>query len=343
MTFARSPHPETLPDAARSVSDPSRRGFLAGLAALFATATFGLAPPLSAAASRDRRVQRGTVATTAARAPQRTGGFQTGNNLSTEINDHIQHLRRTGRIRANERTAWLIYDFTSQRYLVTINASTPYQSASMVKPFVALAFFHKVREGKLQYTPYRRGRMEAMIQSSNNQATNYFIDLVGQTSRRSGPAEVEHTLKRYHPGIFRQTRIVERIPPGGRTYRNRASALDYHRFLHALWYDQFPYSGELKRVMHLPNRNRIYTGVPQVARQTQVLHKTGTTAQLCGNIGILIARGRDGRRYPYTFVGIIEKSQRTKNFTVWKDDRGDVIRDVSGIAYSHLQRLHNLV
>ncbi len=342
MTSDRSSHPEVLFDAACSVPQPSRRTFLAGLATLFATAAFGLVPQSSTAGPRDRGPQRGTFAM-AAPVPQRTGHFQVGNDLSAEINNYIQSLRRTGRIRANERTAWLIYDFTSRRYLVIINASVPHQSASMVKPFVALAFFHKVREGKLQYTPYRRGRMEAMIQGSNNQATNYFIDLVGQTSHRSGPAEVEHTLKRYHPGIFRQTRIVERIPPGGRTYRNRASALDYHRFLHALWYDQFPYSGELKRVMHLPNRNRIYTGVPQVARQTQVLHKTGTTAQLCGNIGILIARGRDGRRYPYTFVGIIEKSRRAGNFTAWKDDRGDVIRDVSGIAYNHLQRLHNLV
>lgn len=341
MTFTQPSHPEILSDVIPSVPDPSRRAFLAGLLTLLAPAAFGLAPPSAAAAPRDRRGQRATVAT--ARYPRQHTELRFASNLGAEINGYIQDLRRTGRIRANERTAWLVYDFTSRRYLVTINAGLSHQSASMVKPFVALAFFHKVREGKLQYTPYRRGRMESMIQSSNNQATNYFIDLLGQTSRRSGPAEVEHTLKRYHPGIFRQTRIVERIPAGGRTYRNRASALDYHRFLHALWYDQLPYSRELKRLMHLPNRNRIYTGVPEVARQTQVLHKTGTTAQLCGNIGILIARGRDGRRYPYTFVGIIEKSRRTKNFTVWKDDRGDVIRDVSGITYNHLQRLHNLV
>ena len=342
MTLTHSPHPEILPDIPSSVPEPSRRAFLAGLATLFATTALGLAPQSGTAGPRDPRIQRGTVAM-ATRAPRQAGGFQAGNNLSAEINSYIQGLRRAGRIPANERTAWLIYDFTSRRYLVTINASVPHQGASMIKPFVALAFFQKVREGRLHYTPDRRRRMEAMIQSSNNDATNYFIDLVGQTSQRSGPAEVDYTLKRHYPGIFRQTRIVERIPPGGRTYRNRASALDYHRFLHALWYDQLPHSRELKRVMHLPNRSRLHTGVPQVARETQILHKTGTTAQLCGNIGILIAQGQNGRRYPYTFVGIIEKSHRTKNFTVWKDDRGDVIRKVSGMTYSHLQRVHNLV
>ena len=59
----------------------------------------------------------------------------------------MSDLRRTGRLAANECTAWLVYDFTSQRYLASINAGLPYQSASMIKPFIALAFFNKVREG----------------------------------------------------------------------------------------------------------------------------------------------------------------------------------------------------
>ena len=96
------------------------------------------------------------------------------------------------------------------------------------------------------YTPYHRWRMEAMIQRSDNRATNYFIELLNRTSRRSGPAEAQHTLKRRNPGIFRQTRIVGRIPSGGRSYRNKASALDYSRFLQALWHDRLPYSGEIK-------------------------------------------------------------------------------------------------
>jgi len=70
----------------------------------------------------------------------------------------------------DERTAWLVYDFTSGRFLVTINAGMSYQSASMIKPFIALAFFHKVREGRLHYTPLHRQRMEAMIQRSDNKA-----------------------------------------------------------------------------------------------------------------------------------------------------------------------------
>ena len=283
------------------VSDRSRRTFLAGLGILLGSGL--VAAPLMATAARwtePPTVLRPTSRRSRAPTAQRPQPRPQIITLNTTILRYLSDLRRTGRLAANERTAWLVYDLTSQRYLASINAGLPYQSASMIKPFIALAFFNKVREGALQYTAYHRARMEAMIQRSDNEATNYFIALLDQTSRRSGPAEAEYTLKRRQPDIFRQTRIVERIPASGRTYRNRASALDYHRFLLALWHGQLPYAAELKRLMHLPNRDRIYSEATGVARQTQVFDKTGTTAQLCGDMGILVARGRDGRSYPYT-------------------------------------------
>lgn len=264
-------------------------------------------------------------------------------NLNVSIQRYLTHQRQLGRVTTNERTAWLVYDFTSGRYLATINAGLPYQSASMIKPFIALAFFHKVEDGTFDYTSFRQQQMEAMIQYSSNRATNYFIGLLNQISPRSGPAETERTLKRRNPGIFRSTRIVEHIPKSGRTYRNRASALDYHRFLQALWYDQLPYSEEIKRLMHLPNRDRIYTGAREVPQGTIVFDKTGTTARLCGNMGIVVARGNDGRHYPYTFIGIIEKARSTTNYGLWSSVRGNVIRGVSNITYNHLRRMYGLV
>ena len=333
-------HSDALIDEAQSATDPARRLFLAGLGSLLAT-VFGVVPESSEAARSRRDVPNNALLRDFRRPARSTRTDRLA--IEAEIEGYIKGLRRLGRIKPNESTAWLVYDFTTRRYLVTINATRSHQSASMVKPFIALAFFHKVREGKLQYTAFRRARMEAMIQRSDNSATNYFIDLLNRTSRRSGPAEAEQTLKRYYPDIFRHTRIVERIPGGGRTYRNKASALDYHRFLYALWYNRLPYSAELKRLMNLPNRDRVYSGAHGVARQTWVLDKTGTTARLCGDMGILIAQGRNGRRYPYTFVGIIEKSRSAGNYKAWKDDRGDVIREVSSLAYAHLQRMHNLV
>lgn len=328
------------------VSSASRRTFLARFATLFTTAGLGILPQFSMAA---RWMEPPPVArpNESIRYFQPPASYQNRLPEPTDLNFIVQRyltqLRQTGRLATNERTAWLVYDFTSRRFLVTINPSTPYQSASMIKPFIALAFFHKVWEGALSYTPLQRQRMEAMIQRSDNRATNYFIELLNRTSHRSGPAEAERTLKQRHPGVFRHTRIVERIPGGGRTYRNRASALDYHRFLQALWYDQLPYSGELRRLMRLPNRDRIYTGAAGVARQTQVLDKTGTTARLCGDMGILVAQGRDGRSYPYTFIGIIEKARPAQNYLAWQQARGDVIRDISGMVYEQLKPIYHLM
>ena len=330
MLFTGSSSSDALLDSTRSVADPTKRAFLSKAATLVTAVTLGdLTPPIAEAAQN--------YYSSVIRPPQTTEA------LTSKIDNRIKYLRWNGKIAPNERTAWLIYDFTSRQYLTAINVSTPYQSASMIKPFIALAFFYKVMEGRLYYTPYHRARMEAMIQYSDNSATNYFIHLLNQISRYSGPIEVERTLRHYHPSIFRHIRIVERIPRGGRSYRNKASALDYHRFLYALWYNQLPFSNELKRLMNLPNRDRVYTDANGVARETWVFDKTGTTARLCGDMGILVAQGRNGGRYPYTFIGIIEKSQPTKNYRVWKDNRGDVIREVSSIAYQYLRQMHNLV
>jgi beta-lactamase class A len=327
------------------VPDRSKRAFLTKLAAtLCAAVGLGLRPSRAAGWREPPPVGRPPMLEFYSRpsAPRRAAPWNTS-DLNVVVQRHLLWLRQTGRLAANERTAWLVYDFVSQRFLVSINAGVPYQSASMIKPFIALAFFNKVREGQLPYTLYQQRRMEAMLQRSDNQATNYFIGLLNRTSSHSGPTEAERTLKRRHPGVFRQTRIVERIPNSGRTYRNKASALDYHRFLYALWYNRLPYSGELKRLMNLPKRNRVYTGAHGVARQTWVFDKTGTTARLCGDMGILVAQGRNGLRYPYTFIGIIEKAQPAGNYLAWKEARGDVIRELSSMAYRHLQRLHDLV
>lgn len=374
MLFLRSSKPESSVEIPTAL-DGSRRAFLARLAALVTTTGLGFAPKSDAADGWWDEPPMVTPPQWPRRAPQSwnrpptrywsqpptqpwspppTRSWSqpptpswarpwTTTDLNATIERYVAHLRQTGRLAGNERTAWLVYDFTSRRFLVTINAGLSYQSASMIKPFIALAFFHKVQEGQLEYTPFHRQRMEAMIQHSDNRATNYFIELLNRTSGRSGPAEAEHTLKRRYPGVFRQTRIVESIPNGGRTYRNRASALDYHRFLQALWYDQLPYSAELRRLMYLPNRDRIYTGATGVPRGTAVIDKTGTTARLCGDMGILVARGRDGRNYPYTFIGIIEKDRPTQSYMAWQAARGNVIRDVSSMVYGHLRQMYDLV
>jgi beta-lactamase class A len=264
--------------------------------------------------------------------------------LELEVESYIKSLRRSGRIESQERTAWSVYDFTTGKKLVAINEDVPYQSASMIKPFVALAYFYKRREnpGGFPYGGKTRVKMRQMIQDSSNPATNYFIDFLNARCGRFGPRTLELILKNRAPGIFKQLRIVERIPSGGRSYGNKASAHDYSRFLYALWKRRFPDSDELLRLMGLPNSDRLFRGAKAIPHGTEVYDKTGTTAKMCGDMGILVARGRNGKSYPYTLIGIIERRTRARSLGRWTGSRGDVIREVSNIVYRYQKRVHNL-
>jgi beta-lactamase class A len=254
-------------------------------------------------------------------------------------------MRSQGLIRPEEKTSWSVYDFTTRTKLVAINEDIPRQAASMIKPFVAQAYFYKLENshGKMRYTKEVRRTMERMIRRSSNSATNHIMSIVSRNERNRGARDVERVLKTNAPGIFRETRIVETIPANGRTYRNLASAHDYSRFLYALWHDRLPHAGELREIMSLPNRDRIYHGVSSIPRGAKVYDKTGSTACLCGNMGIIEAPGRGGRRYPYIFIGIIERPSRAKNYGSWITRRSNAIREVSDLVYRDMKRHHPLV
>ena len=263
-------------------------------------------------------------ATTAPRAEEEAS------SLESDIENYIRELRRRGRIKGNERSAWVVYDIKADKKLVSINEDQPLEAASLVKPFIALAYLHGVEAGRKPYNGEVRGRMERMIQESDNQAANWLLRSLG------GPKAVQCFLKREYGGIFGNTSIVEYIPAGGRAYRNKASALDYSRFLYALWTGVFPGSAELKRLMSLPNPDRLYTSAPGVPAGTAVYDKTGTTSHLCGNMGILVSRRADGESFPYIIVGVIQKERAARSFSSWMRTRGDVIRRVSEMAYKEI-------
>jgi beta-lactamase class A len=255
-------------------------------------------------------------------------------DLEAAVETYIKDLRRKGRISKDERTGWSVYDFTTGEKLVTINEESQFQAASLIKPVIAAAFFHRVKKKELIYGPKSRRHMERMIHYSNNPSTNWVMRQVG------GPRAVQRILEHNYPGIFRATSIVEYIPAGGKTYRNKATARDYSRFLYALWKGKIAGAREIKRLMSLPGPDRIYTGAESVPVGTRVLNKTGSTARLCADMGILNVRGPDGTRYPYTLIGIIEKQDRASNYSAWIRSRAEVIRDVSDIVYQGIAHRH---
>jgi len=256
--------------------------------------------------------------------------------LESQIESYIKGLRSRGAIRSNERTAWVVYDFTSGKKLVSINENTSLQAASMIKPYLALAFFHQVEAGRIIYGSASRRHMELMIQKSNNESTNWVMRQTG------GPAATQALLKRHYPSLCQQISLVEYIPSNGRTYRNRGSAADYARFLDALWKGQLPQSREILRVMALPGIDRLYHDAKRVPWGTRVYNKTGSTAMCCGDMGILVARGRNGKSYPYMLIGIIESGSRSTSYSSWISNRADVIREVSNLTYLDMKQRYRL-
>ena len=230
----------------------------------------------------------------------------------------------------------MVVDLTNGKSVVDINANQVFQAASMIKPFIALAFFHQAKEGKFIYGPKSRAKMERMIQRSDNAATNWVMRVAG------GPAKCEEILRRHYSHIFKETKIIEYIPAGGKTYKNSAIPSDYVRFLQALWNNKLPYGKEMRRLMSLPGRDRLYNGTP-IPQGTLVYNKTGSTAHLCGDMGILVPRDKKGRRYPYVLVGIIERSSRPQNYGNWMLSRGNVIRKVSTIVYEEMKKQYQLL
>lgn len=262
-------------------------------------------------------------------------GKTPNSSVEQSIEDYINGLRKKGRISKDESTGWMVYDLAKDKPIVDINANKDFQAASMIKPFVALAFFHKVKEGKFKYGPKSRRQMEAMIQRSSNSATNWVMRQAG------GPHSCNTLLKKHYPHIFKGTEIIEYIPAGGRTYKNSAPPADYIRFLRAMWNGKLPYNKEIRRLMALPGRDRIYNGTP-IPRGTLVYNKTGSTAHLCGDMGILVPKTKKGERYPYAFVGIIERRSRPSDYGRWMHSRGGVIREVSTLVYKQMKRKHQL-
>lgn len=267
----------------------------------------------------------------------RSGELRAGSSsyIEKKVEGYIKQLRKKGRIRSDEKTGWVVYDLERDVSLVDINADQSFQAASMIKPFVALAFFHQVKQGVIKYGPRSRSKMEAMIQRSSNTATNWVMRQVG------GPASCQRLLTRHYPHLFKQLHIVEYIPKGGRTYRNKALPSDYIRFLRALWNKELPYGREIRRLMSLPGRDRLYHGTP-IPEGTLVYNKTGTTAHLCGDMGILAPKAKGRNRYPYAIVGIIERSSRPSNYKRWMQSRGGVIRQVSTLVYKDLKKQYAL-
>jgi hypothetical protein len=266
-----------------------------------------------------------------------TGSAGAANSaLEMQIETYIKGLRSKGTLSANQRTAWVVHDLSTQTKLVSINENVPMQAASMIKPLLALAFFHQVKSGRLAYGPVSRRHMELMIQKSNNASTNWVMRQVG------GPAATKKLLAAHYPGLCRHLHLVEYIPADGRTYRNLASASDYAVFLTALWRKQLPHSSEILRLMALEGPDRLVDKANKIPAGTVIYNKTGSTAMCCGDMGILVARDRKGGSHPYLIVTIIDCKSPVRSYSSWISRCSQILGEVSNMTYLTMRQRHAL-
>ncbi len=282
--------------------------------------------------SRRRLLSCTAIASTATLLPSIASA--SGSDLQRQLNRLVNQQRSEGRISHHERTAWTVFDFQTRDKLVSINATRYMQAASMVKVFVALAYFFLNEQAphKYPYTGHERHLMERMLVKSSNHATNTLMEMC------KGPANVQRLCQLATKHHFRRLHIVEYIPAGGRTYRNRVSADDYNRFLSKLWHDELPHASEIKRIMSIKNHDRITTEIMPL--NTRVYDKTGSTGMLCGDMGI-IETGPNN--CAYTFVGIIERSRKANNYPRWITERSRAMREASELVYQFMQRRYQIL
>lgn len=254
--------------------------------------------------------------------------------LEASIERFIKRYRRSRQLASTERTSFVVYDISRQKKLVSINEDQPRMAASLIKNFVMLAYFHEVKQGRKAHTNYNRAQLRKMIQKSSNPATNYFIRLLG------GPRRVQRILKANYR-YFQQTRIVEYIPAGGRTYRNMTSAHDLNRFYVQLWRGNLPFSEKMKWYLKLPNGDYIFKKT-RIPASVKVYNKTGTVYGLVADSGVLVFRDAKGRARPYVFTGMIQDRTKTnrrnryQSFGAWVTRRANILRRVSEKAYGYL-------
>ena len=258
--------------------------------------------------------------------------------LEADFDRYIKSWRSRQILAVTDRTSFVVYDISKSKKIVSINEDRQMMAASIIKNFVMLAYFHEVKYGRQKHTSVNKGNLTAMIQYSSNPSTNYFIRLLG------GPARVNRILRINYP-YFTQTKIVEYIPPSGRTYKNMTSARDVSTFFLKLWQGKLPFSDKMKWYFKLKNGDYIYkkTYIPS---SVEVYNKTGTVYGLVGDGGILVLRDPQGRARPYIFIGLMEDRTKTnrrnrwQSFWDWKNRRAYILRRLSEQAYKYIYEKH---
>lgn len=258
-------------------------------------------------------------------------GFDVRRSLKASIENVISREHSAVR---KENIAVGVYDLCEDSMLYCMNEKIQLQSASMVKPFVALAYYTGIEKKILKHAKDKDTTMiRKMIEESNNDATTYLMKRLG------GPVKVERILKKNYPDISKRIDIVEYIPHSGKTYRNKSSVNDYLNFLNRLWDGRLSNSEQLLYHMQHTRFHRLTT--EEMLPYVKSYNKTGSTAKLCGDMAIISYEDSAGLSFDYAVAVVIERPKGdSKTYSKWLRSRSEMMQEISNKIFEDMQYYH---
>ena len=262
--------------------------------------------------------------------PGRIKPFEYG-RLERDIWKELVNLKKRKLLVPGDEVSVRILDLTGGRLLASISADKKRMAASLIKPFVMLAVYEQVHRGKLKRNKRLERLLRRMIVVSNNWATNRLLRILGRGDLKKGLRVVNVVIRKYR---FYHTKMVEMIPPGGKTYKNYTTARDLSRFFYLLYHKRLvsQYYSELMMKKFLDVRtSRVRTYIIR-KDGSPVADKTGFVCGLNGDAGIVfqskaIPGGRD-----YIFVLMIENKNKPHSRR-WRCHKTRVLRRLSNKIY----------
>jgi len=263
-----------------------------------------------------------------------------GVRLETALKRYIRALRRCKKLRRFDSPRVLVYDYRNCK-MVALNQNNRTSAASLIKPFVMLAVYHDAYRRRIP--PYRFSRklqrkINLMMRVSNNTATNYLIKWhLGRGNTRRGLRKINKILRRY--GLT-QTRLVELIPRGGRTYKNRTSARNLSMLLYKIYQGSAVskgYSRKMLKVMLYSRDNRGRTAYLRTRYGLEAATKTGYTRRTNGVAGIVLG-GAQAPNATYNFVAILTRPLVRANEWTWRKLSTKILQRISEMTYKHYTR-----
>ena len=268
--------------------------------------------------------------------------------LAANMRGYINYLHETGQLAPTDSVSVSVHDYDTVQKVVSINEGRQVMAASTIKNFYLLLYFRQLDNGNIEggFTGRDARNLRLMVTNTRhrlyNVAANYILARIG------GPDKANELLHNDFP-MFESTDILEFIPAGGATYRNKTSAHDLDTFYYQLWLGNLPHSEEIEHYLGLEKHDRLKDSTCIPGSAALEVSKTGSVFGQISDSGrfSLQSGGGTGR---YSIVVVFEDStrpaakfrstgQRRRASASWMRSRTRFVRDISEGVFDYFEQL----